>query len=62
MTYTLFFHLIMNMTGLWPKAVFFETYESPEEQILMQSLCIKCGVSEDLPKEEKLEGLQICLK
>ena len=49
--------ILTDFLGLWPLEFMNSDEETLDEQIILQSLCMKCGIDPKLPKIEKLEKI-----
>jgi len=60
--YTILCKVVMNFLGLWPFDVSLTEEDSLEEQVILNSLCKKCDIPDNLPKIDKLELIQAHLQ
>ncbi len=54
---TIMSKILTDFLGLWPLELMNSDEETLDEQIILQSLCMKCGIDPKLPKIEKLEKI-----
>lgn len=54
---TIMCKIVTDLLGLWPLELLCIEEETLEEQIILQSLCSKCGIDNKLPKLERLDKI-----
>lgn len=54
---TIFCKIATDLLGLWPLELLSIEEETLDEQIILQSLCSKCGIDNKLPKLERLDKI-----
>lgn len=54
---TIFCKIATDLLGLWPLELISIEEETLDEQIILQSLCSKCGIDNKLPKLERLDKI-----